>query len=288
MEARTGGLITDADARGAALGVVGGEPTGETTLASTTGRSIDALLWRDLLTFRVPGPIRQDLAARRISVNDLSNAYGDVNLDYYPIRISELPTVDGKKLDAEGFLSYFRQHFNDEFVDTDNSRFEPLDDAVDKPKWSSSDPLGAVIDIAINVAALLSLPPWEAFTDHGLVVCSRHSATHWVFSTCRGSLGPSAAGNHPVTGNRMWAIGKAGTGWVLYTMGADRVTSWLDRGFARLVWRGADALWRSMQHKTAAFINGHHGKAEVVTHDAQRYSWTEVLEVLEPGRTIET
>jgi hypothetical protein len=43
-----------------------------------------------------------------------------------------------------------------------------------------------------------------------------------------------------------------------------------------------------MQHKTAAFINGHHGKAEVVTHDAQRYSWTEVLEVLEPGRTIET
>jgi hypothetical protein len=181
------------------------------------------------------------------------------------------------QVDAAGFLEHVRTHFND-YVDISNSEFVPLDPAVDKPKWESADPVGAVIDIKVNTGDLLGLPPWRAFIDQSLVVCTRHGDRHWIFSTARGA----PAAGHPVSGNRMWAIDAKGSDWIFYTMGADRATTaydWATTTFD-LLWRGADALWRSLQAGVAKFVNDNGGTAQVGTVHSQRYDWNRVRQLL--------
>ena len=129
-----------------------------------------------------------------------------------------------------------------------------------------------MIDINVNVAGLLGLPPWEAFIDHSLVACSGADEKRWIFSTMRG--GSAAA--HPVSGNRMFAIDERGDDWILYTMGADRATSFLDwtANSVGLLWKGADELWAGLQERVAAFVNDHDGVAEIAPKHSRRYSWT--------------
>ena len=87
------------------------------------------------------------------------------------------------------------------FVDTSNSSFPPLDPVSDGPRWLSRSPLGAVIDIHINVLGKKS-QDWQ--TDHGLVVCSHAEPRLWIFTTAHNK----SARYHPVTGNRMFGISK--------------------------------------------------------------------------------
>ena len=54
----------------------------------------------------------------------------------------------------EALLKHIRTNFDD-FVDRRNSTFPPLDNTIDKPVWESDNPLGAVLNIQVNVGDLL-------------------------------------------------------------------------------------------------------------------------------------
>jgi subtilisin family serine protease len=228
------------------------------------------LPWTELILHRVPAPIVADLARRRISIPDIKDAYGDINLDYYPIRISRMPSLYGRQLAPEELLSHIRHNF-DAFVDTNNASFPPLDNSVDKPRWQSDNPLGAVINIQIHALG---------FIDQGLVVCSAAESRLWIFTTAHG--GP--AGYHPVTGNRMWGIRSDGNEWVLFTRGADRATQLVDYvgNVAGSIWSGADVLWRSFQTKVKDFICVNHGLAVVIDPVSKRWAWKSVQSSLSP------
>jgi hypothetical protein len=226
--------------------------------------------WSQLITHTPSATLVADLHGRGLEILPLREAWGDVNLDYYPVRIAELPTVAGHLFSAQDLIQHVRAHIDD-FVDTDNSSFPFLDPAIDGPTWSSDDPLGTVIDINVNVGGFLRMPPWEAFIDHSLVSCSGADDHRWIFTTMQG--GPAA--KHPVSGNRMFAVDEAGSDWILYTMGADRATSFLDWtvNAVGLIWKGADELWSGFQERVAEFVNDNGGEAEVATRHSRRYSW---------------
>jgi subtilisin family serine protease len=217
--------------------------------------------WTDLILHQVPQPIVAALAQRRISIPRLKDAHGDINLDYYAVKISKMPFLRGKQLTAEALLAYIRRNFNS-FVDTNNSWFPPLDFS-DKSRWESDNPLGAVINIHFYVQRL--------YLESGLVVCSRAEPSLWVFTTAHG--GP--AGYHPVTGNRMFGIRADGNEWVLFTRGADRATQLVDYAgnVTGLIWSGADALWRSFQAKVEFFISLNEGSAAVIQPVSKRWPW---------------
>ena len=134
-----------------------------------------------------------------------------------------MPSMNGLQFDPETLLAYIRRHI-DTCVDTSNSSFPPLDPALDKPRWMSDNPLGAVINIQINTMRWLRLKPRSIYADQGLVVCSRAEPRLWIFTTAHGK----PAAYHPVTGNRMFGISDDGSGWVLFTRGADRATQLVD------------------------------------------------------------
>jgi hypothetical protein len=188
-------------------------------------------------------------------------------------------------LTPEAFLRHVRLHF-DEFVDKNNSTFPPLDATIDKPRWESGNPRGAVINIQVNVGDLVGLPPRGLLIDQALVVCSASDDRHWMFSTLRG--GPAAG--HPVTGNRMWGIGPSGDDWIFYTMGADRATAAGDwaASLAGVLWNGADRLWLSLQNKVADFVNTHGGQATVRPRHSDRYPWSAIQFALGQRSPAET
>lgn len=220
--------------------------------------------WTDLILHRVPQPIIADLAKRGISIPRLRDAYGDINLDYYGVRISKLPSMHGKQLTPEVMLAHIRRNFNS-FVDTNNSSFPPLDNRIDKPRWESDEPLGAVINIQIHALGGI---------DQGLVVCSRAEPRLWIFTTAHGV----PQGYHPVTGNRMWGIREDGDSWILFTRGADRATQFVDwaANIVDLVWHGAEALWLGFQARVKEFVNANYGSAVIIQPESRRWPWAQI------------
>jgi hypothetical protein len=217
--------------------------------------------WTDLILHQVPQPIVATMAKRGISILGLKDAYGDINLDYYAVKISRLPFLHGNQLTPETLLTYIRQNFDD-FVDTNNSSFPPLDNSIDKPRWESGDPLGAAIDIHVHFLGIIL---------QALVVCSRSEPRLWVFTTARSER----TGYHPISGNRMFGIRADGNEWVLFTRGADRATRLHDwaGNVVGSIWAGADALWRSFQARVQDFISANHGSAAAIQPESKRYVW---------------
>ncbi|MDX6392225.1 MAG: hypothetical protein QOJ73_3288 [Streptosporangiaceae bacterium] len=260
-----------------ATGPANGEPD------SSEGSDQGWRLWTDLIQHRAPPQVVADLARRGISIPPLRDASGAINLDYYGVRISKLPSLNGRQLTPAQLLAHIRRNLNI-FVDNNNSTFPPLDNSIDGTRWQSDDPLGAVINIQIHY--LRSFNPLNLFIDQGLVVCSRSEPNLWVFTTAHG--GP--ARYHPVTGNRMWGIRPDGDGWILFVQGADRTTQAIDRGFnvVNSVWRGADELWQSFQAKTCSFINTHQGSAIVVPPQSRRWPWADIEGQLPSASAEET
>ena len=115
----------------------------------------------------------------------LQNAAGTVvNMDYFPVRVTELPTG----MTADEFLEEIRTNIND-FVDTDLSGFSPEDEVEtgtdETDLWESEEPIGAILHIEIPM-------------DEGSVICSDYDSDQWKFSTIRAPWDY----DHPVSGTR--------------------------------------------------------------------------------------
>ena len=189
---------------------------------------------------------------QNFSLQQLQNATGPVvNSDFYPLKITALPTG----MDMAGLVEYFRTHLNS-FITPGLASFTPYVDSYINDtqlfNQTGSQSVGSLIHIQM--------------ADNGTVVESDYQSnsntTYYKFSTMSSPLDF----NHPVSGNREFGIyadpNNPGQ-YTFYTMGVDRTSDWM---FALVntfntVFNGADKLWLDMQTHMINYINLHGGQA---------------------------
>jgi hypothetical protein len=254
--------------------------------------------WCDLMKMKPPEQVLAELKARNMSLHDIEDAAGgDVNLDYYPVTITQMPTIDGQQLTPEQFVQYMRDN-PDKFFDTNLADFNPYD-PKDGTRWASDDPLGSVFNIDMGLGS--SWLDWVDNVDDGSVVASEVTNRNWIFSTIytRGDMA------HPVSGNREFGytnFGREGGNQqevVVYTRGADRLTRRADvalnatTGPLADAWRhltgnaagepwfgnkgvpfaAADELWSRFQRRVYDFVKSHDGEATIGDRVSRRVDY---------------
>lgn len=230
----------------------------------------DATEWAPLMSFRAPSAIQAGVKRKCINwhIHRIEDANGDLNLDHYPVTVSALPSVGGRKWTAAELLSYIRMNIN-AFIHRRIASFAPYD-KTEAAVWSSSSPLGAVIHIAMKAFGGWLNP------DDGSVVCSEYAPDHWTFSTIWTVMDLA----HPVSGNREFGFKQSESGELtFYTRGVDRCTSVLDEAAMSIVFSSAHSLWLSFQKGIADFVNSNGGSATVAQATSVRTPWEEVKAV---------
>lgn len=236
----------------------------------------DLKSWKPILSFRPSAAVQKSVRehGKDWATHRIEDASGKLNLDYYPVTIHKLPSIDGE-LKPDGLLSRIRLNLN-EFIDDGIARFEVSE--AERNLFESEKPDGAVVHIRMKTFGGMLNP------DDGCVVVSSKTKSEWRFSKIRG--GPSIgapfdsknACAHPVSGNRAFGyVEGSGAKLTFYTIGADRPKSRLDAAIEDLVvFPAADKLWTSFQEKLATFVNDHGGKAEVGKKSVRQFQWDEV------------
>ena len=229
--------------------------------------------WADLISFRPPQAVQWSLKKRGPSGEDwpihrIEDAHGEINLDYYPVRVTTMPEIQGVVVGSEDLLDLVRRLLivKDSVLDGAVCEFSPYG-ASDGTLWSSSAPLGAVMHIDMKV-----FDP-DPNLENGSVVCSSYRPEQWIFST----LWTNNDFGHPVSGNRAFGFVTNDDGsHTFYTRGADRTTAWVDDAMHVMVFAKADQLWKSFQTKLASFVNDNSGVATVEASTSKRYNWIDV------------
>jgi hypothetical protein len=239
---------------------------------SVPGDQVSPFLWRDLIEFKVPQDVLDMLASRGMSSLSLGAASGAlINLDYFPIRITKLPIVDGQQLTADQFLEFIRRNLHTNLmISTTLGKFAPYAEE-DKQIWFSDNPYKAVLKIDL-------IGP-----DNAAVVCAESAVDHWIFHTIATGYWPpfETTGAHPVSGQRMFGYwSPAPEEFVFYTRGADRATGIFDSLLAEQIFGGGAAIWATFQAGVAGFVNSNGGEAAVPRAFSGRYSWHKIIGAL--------
>jgi len=228
----------------------------------------------------VPGLNNTGVVARIQAINDASSTA--VNMDYFPVGISQMPILNGQRATQQSLTNYVRQNIN-LFVDPTLAKFAPYNSygINETALWNSSNPTGAVVNIDIGGP------------DNGSVIVSRSTPTSWTFTTIYEPLYLK----HPVSGNRDFGIRPNNGSFVFYTRGVDRMTTWDVATFQYLhdnansiiagPYDKGDELWSSFQRKLADFINSNGGSAGVGNPEILRPDWDRVKEVLEGRQPVQ-
>lgn len=233
--------------------------------------------WRSLINFTPPDSVESILSQRNTglspipytnwSVQKIEDGFGKINLDYYPVAVTKLPNMNGRRMSAESMLQYIRTNIN-EFVDENSAHFEGYDEGEIK-KWQSPSALGSIIhiDMGGNTTNPFQNP------DDGSVIVSDFSPDSWTFTTIQ----TPHDFQHPVSGNRKFGFDQQNDGsYVFYTRGADRATGLMDwalSGGINVIFEEAHKLWLSFQHKIASFVNENGGSARIQAPTSRRYDW---------------
>lgn len=255
--------------------------------------------YEDLINFHLPESVQKQLE-NRARLQRMEDGAGPISLDYYSVKITQLPKEDGRTLTPEEFLSRARRNFGD-FVNGDAASFRAYD-LREAAKWQSDSPLGSVmhfdmlvdtnfdmsssivvdrnLNLRIDFNVHFDMLPMlsENFRglknmDDGSVVMSRSEPDSWIFSTIStlDDLG------HPVSGNRQFGlVAEADGSYTFYTRGADRPTGWIDEKLQDLIFEGADKLWRSVMDKMTDYVNKHEGVATIGNAWSERLDWDTV------------
>lgn len=230
-------------------------------------------LWRYLLAFRPPQFVRDEIAARGRdwAVLFVEDAVGVLNLDFYPVTVTEMPVLGGVPATATTLLQTVRRDIN-VAVDPSYCTFSPFDD-VERTRWLSATPVGSVVHIDMKLTA----GPASINLEDGSVVCGEAAADHWIFSTLR------APGDfdHPVSGNRWFGYSAAGGGAAtFFTCGLDRPTGDIDSAAAAGVFAGTASTWRSFQEGLVRLVTDNGGAARIGTPHSDRYDWEQMRDLL--------
>jgi hypothetical protein len=232
---------------------------------------LPASAWQDLISFVPPVAIQRQVLKRgrpAWSFHRIEDAVGPANLDYYPVHVTRLPRVRGATLSATQLLAHIRLNIND-FIDTRLTRFSPQD-AIDKLRWNSINPLGAVLHLDFYRLVGQAVPPVNI--DDGSVVVGDFIPSYWRVYT----IWTPADHGHPVSGVREWGCKPEGDGFVFFTRAADRPTKSLLLPFKDDIYAAQHALWMSFQRAIETFVRKHGGQATVLPPVANRYDWTQL------------
>jgi hypothetical protein len=263
--------------------------------------SKDPKAWADLISWRPPKNVQDKvhefehvsniLVEGFSRVQHIEKAWGEINLDYYPVQVTKLPVLpvsgaisaakaalsaaEAKRASAEQLFEYFRLHLtNNTLTDPDICEFSTFNEE-EGGLWLSKKPLGAIVHIDMKVGGFN--------VDDGSVVCSHQDDKRFIFSTIQ----VRQDNLHPVSGNREFGFWQPAlrkdqksassaipvkTGesyqfqaptYIFYTRGADRVADGLSSlAASNRVFSGARSLWRSFQKRFTTFVNMNGGSAQ--------------------------
>jgi hypothetical protein len=191
--------------------------------------------WADLERMAVPASLNSAIR----DVQTLSAAGGDINTDYYSIRI------DTAGQTPEQLMAELPANFGAiVFANATGQAFGPYD-AGNGLKWNSPTPTGSLMSFVLETTF--------TFEERGSVVTSCISPTDWVFTT----VTTAKDGLHPVSGNRAFGVVRGGNdSLVIFTKGVDRVVDYYPYKLAR----------------ETAFGKGHAVWMQLMANLAQRYS----------------
>src|SRR5438477_340053 len=140
--------------------------------------------WAYLVNHRPPQSVKDLIQKRPACIlspsanwyHRIELGFGNINLDYYEVYITDLPTVNGKKVSASDLFAHIRTNF-DTFIATTTMAFGLLDDpGVDHDRWFSDDPLGTVAHFKDTSGAGAAAPGLNPFAENMAVVCTEFVA----------------------------------------------------------------------------------------------------------------
>ncbi|HFK5545425.1 hypothetical protein HZP56_10335 [Elizabethkingia anophelis] len=215
---------------------------------------------------------------RVASLQRIDDAYSPaVNMDYFPVRINQLPVINGIRSTPEQFLNHIRTNINN-FVNNSYSEFTPYNNygVDDRALWNSSNPLGAIIKIDIKGP------------DNGSVMVTNYKSNKWTFST----IYEPKYKTHPVSGNRDFGFTQNTDGsYTFYTRGVDRLTTidattvqnseFLSYMMGGSPFSQADKLWTSFQEKINKYVTDNEGRSSIEKQEIYRPDWAKVKAVIE-------
>ncbi len=233
------------------------------------GRSAAAAglpLWRYLIAFRPPARVDTEIDERGDGwqVHRIEEAAGQLNLDFYPVTVTEMPLIAGVRATPEALLERIRRDINS-VVSTQFCTFTPLDE--DQSRYLSAAPVGSVVHI--DMAARPNV-------EDGSVVVAEAAADHWIFSTVRTPFDF----DHPVSGNRWFGFARQDGRVTFFTCGVDRPTAGLDNILQDAVFNGAHQTWLSFQQGIAKLVKDQQGAATIGAPHSERYDWEQMRDFL--------
>lgn len=199
-------------------------------------------------------------------IQSIDQAGGSViNTDYFPLKITNLPTTNGVKWTPERLLEYFRMNVDLFITDPDLTaiKFEPYSyagfDDYQRCYSPTTSSIGSIWHLILPF-------------NNGSVIESNYANVasptnyQWTFSTIHTPMD----GYHPVSGNRRFGIfndTQNPGSYTFYIGGLDGISTY---GIDFLNWivggnegfKGADLLWRNIIDNMRLFIVSNSGSAE--------------------------
>jgi N-acetyl-anhydromuramyl-L-alanine amidase AmpD len=226
-------------------------------------RRLHAGDYRDLFQWREPASIRSRVEARGFRIQHIEDAVGDLNLDFYKVRINRFPSG----MTAQSLLARFISDTNS-FVDSGICSFDPYDSS-DAALRASADPVGACLNLDINRSAPFYDP--RGWDDAAIVISAKGPAGQPTQFYTVTTINTPNTGDHPVSGHRQFGYYVEDGVTYFYTRGADRATLAFP-GTEGAIYSGGEALWRSFQRTLSQFINSQGGEATVVAPFSERFN----------------
>jgi hypothetical protein len=185
------------------------------------------------------------------NLQNLNNAFGSVvNSDFFPVRITTMPTG----MNMASLTEYFRlnmTNFTSGLATFSPYNFMGVND-TQLFNQTGAQSVGALVHIGMA-------------NDGTIIESDYQNSTNGVYYTYSTMTSPLDF-NHPVSGNRQFGIypdpNNPGS-YTFYTMGVDRLSDWQFALGGSIIdaFGAADKLWSAMQINMINYINSHGGNA---------------------------
>lgn len=224
--------------------------------------------WLPLINLSFSQELKKSLSDRGMRIQFLEDAQGEVNLDFFSVKIYKFPTINGQLLTPSNFFEYVRLNIAN--LTPKYTEFEPYD-SLDNNKWTSHNPTNCVLKIQLN--PIPDITTSNLISDNAAVCTTQYDklSTNWIFTT----VNTPTTGDHPVSGNRQFKLSKINDHYSFYTLGADRTTGVLDSDI--IVFNLGALNWIGFQDLIAQLINDNSGIAIINKPEIHTLQWDEVV-----------
>ena len=210
----------------------------------------DGSYWADLLKFEARNGSKRafDTAKNRQLLNERQDfkqqrmedaSSNSTNEDYYGIIIDKMPAG----FNAKSLFQYIRNNFS--LATYTFSEFEAYNDS-ERVVWNSQHYFSAVMR-------------FKTTFDDLSVITSIENDSFWIGTPVTSYVDQG----HPLAGHRQFGLAEYVNGevkyWVFYTRAIDRPFSWVDMLVQKLIFNGADTLWKTVMMSVGLIVSNMKG-----------------------------